>query len=212
LKSFLFILLIYAYSFGQVKDIYEYGSKINDFIACKILKSEEKEINLSLIDSIFSYALSIADSNVGDALLFSSMGTMTYPTFKMKIPIFNVLIPFSIFSDYDKNFLEKKVENLPSKLFDDSPNSSFGDKDKVVHFFSTAYLSYTFGKSFSEYIGLFVEEFEESFKIDGKVDQRDLRINQLGSEFGQLLRCKIILPSVILAKEKSLSYGKNINN
>ena len=212
MKIFLLLILIHAYGFCQIKDVYEYGSKINDYIANNFSKSVDREFNLSLIDSIFSYALSISDSNVSDALLFCSIGTMTYPTFRMKIPYLNILIPFSIFSDYDKILLDKKVDNLPSKLFDDSPLSSFGDKDKVVHFFSSAYLSFIFGKNFAEYIGIFVEEFEESFKIDGKVDFRDLRINQLGIEFGQILRYKIIFPSVILAKEKSLSYGKNTNN
>lgn len=212
MKVLFLILISFVISSGQVKDIYEYGSKVNDFIAANLLNSDNMEINLKAVDSIFSFALSIADSNIGDALLFCCVGTMTYPVFKVKLPLIKLLIPFSVFINYDKVLLSRKVKNLPSRLFEDSPNSEFGDKDKIVHFFSTAYLSYTFGKEFSESLGEFVEEFEESFKIDGKVDQRDLRINQLGSEFGQMLRCKIIPPSVILAKEKSLSYGKNINN
>lgn len=212
MKIFIIFLILYSTTFCQVKDIYEYGSKVNDYIANKIFNSDDRQINLAQIDSIFSFALSIADSNVGDALLFCSVGTMTYPVFKMKIPFLNFLIPFSIFSDYDETSLRKKVDNLPSYLFEDSPQTSFGDKDKIVHFFSTAYLSYIFGKNFSEHFGAFVEEFEESFKIEGQVDYRDMRINQLGAEFGQMLRCKIISPSIILAKEKSLSYGKNINN
>jgi hypothetical protein len=174
--------------------------------------SEDIKTNLAYVDSIFFYALAIADSNIGDALLFCSIGTMTYRTFKMKIPFINLTIPFSVFTQVNTDLLNYKVRNLPSNLFEDSPQSDFGDKDKVVHFFSTAYLSYTFGKVFSEYIGNFVENFEKSFKIDGKVDERDLKINQLGALFGQMLRCKIIAPSIILAKEKSLSYGENINN
>ncbi|MGB9665182.1 MAG: hypothetical protein ACPL25_09755 [Ignavibacteria bacterium] len=212
MKSILFIVLFVANSFCQVKDVYEYGSKVNDYIAKNLIKSEEREINLAQVDSIFSFSLSIADSNIGDALLFCSIGTMTYPIFKMKLPIFNFLIPFSIFTYTNEYMLKQKVKNLPSILFDDSPRTDFGDKDKVVHFFTLAYLSYTFGNNFAEHFGKFVEHFEEDFKIDGKVDERDLKINQLGSEFGQMLRCKIILPSIILAKEKSLSYGKNINN
>lgn len=212
MKSILFIVLFVANCFCQVKDVYKFGSKVNDYISKNLVKSGDREINLVQIDSIFSYAISIADSNIGDALLFCSLGTMTYQTFKMKVPILNFLIPFSVFSQVNQDLLNQKVNNLPSKLFDDSPETDFGDKDKVVHFFSSAYLSYTFGYRFAEQVGNFVEHFEEGFKIDGKVDKRDLKINQLGSEFGQLLRCKIIPPSIILAKEKSLSYGKNINN
>lgn len=197
---------------AQVKDIFYYGSKINDYIALNFTKSDNREININRLDSIFSYALVLADSNIGDALLFCSIGTMTYPTFKIRIPLIGLTIPFPVFTKVDTSMLNMKKKNLPHKLFDDTPDSEFGDKDKVVHFFSTAYLSYMFGELFSNHLGIFVEEFEESFKIDGKVDERDLKINQLGAEFGRMLHYKIIFPSFILAKEKSLSYGKNSDN
>jgi len=212
LKALIFLLLIGYTASGQVKDIFEYGSMVNDYIANNLVKSQEKEINISQIDSIFGYALSISDSNVADALLFCSVGVMTYSVFNVRLPYLNFRIPVPVFTYLDKNKFQRKVENLPSKLFDDSPESEFGDKDKVVHFFSTAYLSYIFGDNFSNHIGSFVEIFEEDFKVDGKIDERDLRIDELGAEFGKELRCKIIFPSFILAKEKSLTYGKNTNN
>lgn len=211
MRCVLFVLLINTTLFAQVKDIYEYGSKVNDYIAFNLNNSPKREINLALIDSIFSYSLAIADSNIGDALLFASTGTMIYKSFVIIIPILNVKIPIKVFSKTDSNIFNSKIFNLPSHLFDDSPSSNFGDKDKIVHFFSTAYISYIFGRDFSFFLGIFVEEFEKKFKIDGSIDERDLKINQLGAEFGQILRCKIIPPSIILVKEKSLSYGKNTN-
>lgn len=209
---FLIFLLLFELINAQVKDIFYYGSKVNDYIALNFTKSESREINISRLDSIFSYAIALADSNIGDALLFCCVGTMTYPTFKIRIPLIGLTIPFSVFTKVDISMLNKKKINLPHKLFDDSPETEFGDKDKIVHFFSTAYLSYVFGELLSNQAGNFVEEFEESFKIDGKVDERDLRINQLGAEFGRMLHYKIIFPSFILAKEKRLSYGKNSDN
>jgi len=211
-KIILILFLFISEINSQVKDVFEFGSKINDYIASCFYKSNDKELNINQMDSIFSFALSIADSNIADALLFCSVGSMTYPVFKVKLPYLNFVIPFSVFTEYDSEKMKKKASNLPHKLFDDSPDTEFGDKDKVVHFFSSAYFSYLFGYSFAVHIGYFVEEFEESFKIDGKVDERDLKINELGARFGQELNYKIIFPSFILAKERSLTYGKNINN
>ncbi|MCX8057241.1 MAG: hypothetical protein N3F03_06510 [Ignavibacteria bacterium] len=212
MKAFLIILLSFASLQSQVKDIFEYGSKVNDLIAREFSISANIENNINQVDKIFSFALSIADSNIADALLFCSIGTMTYPVFKAKIPLISLTLPFSFFTKYNEDLLKRKTKNLPSKLFEDSPSTEFGDKDKLVHFFLTAYLSYVFGKNFSEEIGKFVEVFEEDFKIDGRIDERDLKINQLGAEFGEMLHYKIIFPSFILAKEKSLSYGKNSDN
>lgn len=212
MKIILILFLFISEINSQVKDIFEFGSKINDYIASSFDKSNDKELNINQMDSIFSFALSIADSNIADALLFCSIGTMTYPVFKIKLPYLNFFIPFSVFTEYDLEKMKKKEENLPHKLFEDSPDTKFGDKDKVVHFFTFAYFSYLFGYSFAVHIGSFVEKFEESFKIDGKVDERDLKINELGAKFGQELNYKIIFPSFILAKERSLTYGKNINN
>ena len=35
-----------------------------------------------------------------------------------------------------------KRKNLPKNLFYDTPNTEMGDKDKLPHFFGTAFLSY----------------------------------------------------------------------
>lgn len=212
MKVICLILVIYSFSFCQVKDIYYYGSKLNDYIAENLKPSDNIESNHTLLDSIFSYALQMADSNFSDALLFCSIGTMTYPVFRIKIPVIGLIIPFKFFYKIDSISFYRKLDNLPAKLFYDSPQSKFGDKDKIVHFFSTAYLSYTFGDEFSRSLGIFVEQFEEDFKVDGKVDSRDLRINELGVEFGKTLRFNLIYPSIILAKVKELSYGQNFNH
>ncbi len=212
MKTILVILFFFSIAHSQVKDIYKYGSKVNDYIALHLELEKGREKTLTLIDSIFQFALTIADSNIADALLFCCVGTMTYPVFKVRIPVINVNLHFPVFSEIDSIIFKEKMKKLPSRIFEDSPDTEFSDKDKLVHFFSTAYLSYIFGDKFSVETGKFVEEFEEIFKIDGKIDQRDLRINQLGAEFGKQLRYKIIYPSIILVKEKSLSHGENINN
>ncbi len=208
--SFL-ILVVQLTAFCQVKDIYYFGSKVNDYIADNLEPKDEIGYNLSILDSIFAYSLQIADSNISDALLFCSIGTMTYPVFRVKIPGLGLLFPFKFFYKIDSISFNRKLENLPSKLFNDSPQTKFGDKDKIVHFFSTAYLSYTLGEKVSSSLGLFVEQFEEDFKIDGKVDKRDLRINELGIEFGKALHFNLIYPSFILAKVRELSYGQNFS-
>jgi hypothetical protein len=87
-----------------------------------------------------------------------------------------------------ETFLTKN-ENLPKNLFFDSPQNNFGDKDKLAHFFGSAFLSYE-SKFFDlgKLIGYFVEAFEESFKVQSSVDIRDLDVNEYGRFFGELLK------------------------
>jgi hypothetical protein len=84
-----------------------------------------------------------------------------------------------------------KVSHLPSKIFFDSPEGFFGDKDKLPHFFGNAFLSYNIALfNLSKFLSILVELFEESFKVDGSVSTRDLLIGNLGELFGRELSDK----------------------
>ena len=211
MKIILTFLILVNISFSQVKDIYEYGGLLTERIS-RMNKEFIHNNPHAFADSVFSFALSLADSNKSDALLFSAIAVMPFKDFKVSIPFVGFKLNLKFFNRVEEEIFKKKMEILPSKIFDDSPETEFGDKDKWVHFFISAFLSYHFGEAFADYFGLFVENFEEEFKVDGKVDLRDISINRNGAEFGKLLRCNFINPSVILVKEKALRYGENINN
>jgi len=95
---------------------------------------------------------------------------------------------------------QAKLKNLPTKIFFDSPENEFGDKDKLSHFFGNAFLKYN--SSFfnlSKFLGIFVEVVERDLFVNGSFDNRDLITNYLGELFGELIKCnKNILPSDVL--------------
>ena len=67
------------------------------------------------------------------------------------------------------------------------PEIDYGDKDKLAHFFGSAFLSYESTIfDLGKLIGYFVEAFEESFKVQSTVDLRDLDVNEYGRLFGTL--------------------------
>lgn len=211
MKIILIIILSLGTLFAQVKDIFEYGGYITEKIAQ--MEYEFTQQNpWTFVDSVFSMALTLADSNKSDALLFSAIALMPYVDFYVTLPIMPSKLKLKFFNSINKDKFMQKMKNLPSKIFDDSPDTEFGDKDKWVHFFITAFLSYNFGENFADYFGLFVENFEEEFKVDGKVDLRDISINRAGAEFGKALSCEFVNPSIILVKQKNLRYGKNLDN
>jgi len=85
-------------------------------------------------------------------------------------------------------------------LYYDSPLTDYGDKDKLTHFFGSGFLSYSIPIfDFANGFGYFVESFEEDFKVQSKIDSRDLEVNVNGALFGKmLLNNKNLLPSDII--------------
>jgi hypothetical protein len=95
---------------------------------------------------------------------------------------------------------QKKNDRLPKRLFFDTPTDDYGDKDKLAHFFGSAFISYAQNIfDFGNLIGYFVEVFEQDFEVQNAIDQRDLQTNKLGNIFGELLKeNKNILPSQVM--------------
>lgn len=196
---------------SQNKNMFHYGGKIIEFTANFESDFSQKH-PIQFLDSIFSYALKLSDGNIGDALLFCSVGTIPYSEFEMRVPLINIPIKVFIYNIVNEDLFNQMIRNLPTKIFPDSPEGNFGDKDKVTHFFSSAYWSYSFNENVSSAIGFIIEHFEEGFKVQSVVDERDLAVNQLGIKFGSLLKDRLLFPSEIISNDKSLTYGKNSNN
>lgn len=194
------LLLSVSDSFSQQSKLSRSVNSITSYIASHNFSKLKREIgDLSSIDSIYNFALRECDYNYGDALLSLMFATVPYREIPIRIPIINTVCYYPLISADEELFL-KKNEQLPTQLFYDSPNNLYGDKDKLAHFFGSAFLAYESNIfDLGELIGYFVEVFEESFEVQSKIDLRDIDVNFYGRLFGKLLKeNKSILPSQII--------------
>ncbi len=149
--------------------------------------SEFKKQNgdLAAVDEIFNHAYKITRGNTGIALFLCTSATLDHYTLGIRVPVLNIYIPLT---DESKEEFQKRVENLPAQIYLNSPKTKHGDRDKLQHFFGSAFLMYTFesqdvAQSYSE----FVEKFEDRYIKDGNYDIYDMKANEDGQRFGLAL-------------------------
>lgn len=196
---FFFIVFYSTLIIPQQSNLSKAVNHISEFIASEKFNEIKKSSNdLTATDSIYSEAVHYCNNNISEALLSLMLATVPYRKVAVQIPILNLSVNYPLTSS-DLNIFLKKNENLPRYLFFDSPRNSYGDKDKLAHFFGSAFLSYESNIfDLGKLIGYFVEAFEESFKVQSTVDIRDLDVNEYGRLFGTLLKeNKGLLPSQI---------------
>jgi hypothetical protein len=198
---FLFIIAsIQPYIFSQQSELSKGVNYISEFIASDYFKELAKtNSDLALTDTIYLRAVRFKDYNYSEALLALTFAVIPYKTVPIKIPLLGLKLNFPLTSDCDSIFALKN-RNLPKEFYDDTPTGNYGDKDKLAHFFGSAYISYT-SRIFDlgNLIGYFVESFENKFKVQSAVDPRDMMTNTVGQLFGRILKKnKAILPSDVL--------------
>lgn len=201
MKIFLILIIInFAnQSFSQQSNISRAVNHSSEYIASeKFIKLRSEIGDVAAVDSIYIDAVNYSNGNISEALLALMLATVPYREVPVQIPIVNSIIYYPLTSADQETFL-KKNNNLPRYLFFDSPQNDYGDKDKLAHFFGSAFLSYESNIfDIGKLIGYFVEAFEESFKVQSSVDLRDLDVNEYGRLFGNLLKeNKQLLPSQI---------------
>ena len=183
--------------FPQQSELSKGVNYISGFIASNYFKELSKtNSDLALTDTIYLRAVHYKDYNYSEALLALTFAVIPYKSVPVKIPLIGIKLNFPLTSDCDSIFVLKN-RNLPKEFYDDTPAGNYGDKDKLAHFFGSAYISYT-SRIFDlgNLIGYFVESFEDKFKVQSAVDPRDMRTNTIGQLFGRLLKVdKEILPS-----------------
>jgi len=149
--------------------------------------------DLRAVDGIYLKALKIAEFNVGRALFLSLMGSLEHESVEFKIPVVGALgVPLTFEED---SLFAARDANLPSRIYPDTPPE--GDRDKLQHFFASAYLSYASGSpDLAKESGDLVEWGEAKFVVGGTDDPRDKRANKHGDAFGRdLIVVKTLLPS-----------------
>jgi hypothetical protein len=202
----LIVLVLEINLYPQQSTLSKGVNYLSEFIASDYFLDLKKTNNdLELTDTLFLRAVKYKDYNYSEALLALTFATVPYKEVPIEFPLIGVL-DYPLVSANNSVFL-KKDNNLPKELFYDTPNNNFGDKDKLAHFFGSAFISYSTNIfDLGDLIGYFVEVFEQSFKVQSSVDIRDLRTNKLGNIFGHILKKnKSVLPSQVMLI-KSLSY------
>jgi len=151
------------------------------------------------VDAIFARAFEIADGTMSHALLVAALATFDHFRIGVKIPLVGPLyLPLTIVES-QKEFAAR-YSHLPRNVLPDSEGRRKRDRDKLQHFFGSAYLAYIFNsKAAANFFGDFVEWGEPMFIVGGDYDDRDKYANHLGQEFGlRLLDGEEVMPSDVL--------------
>ncbi len=157
--------------------------------------------DLQAVDAIFNRALHLCWNNTGEALIICLLSTMDHRSFGVELPLVGDLIWLPLTSEFPDVF-QRRISALPGKLYPDTPPGIAGDRDKLQHFFGSAYLALLAESPESaERTGEFVEWGEEQFIVGGVNDWRDLRADRQGGQFGfGLLSDRDLRPSSFLSR------------
>jgi hypothetical protein len=173
------------------------GVRLKEYITSEEFAAVRRQRgDLRAVDAIFDRATTLAWGNNYEALLIALVATMEHRRFGVKLPLIGALLWAPLTSEFPDEF-QQRVRSLPSRLYADTPPGTAGDRDKLQHFFGSAFLTYTFeSREVAERFSFFVEWGEERFIVDGAFDERDIRANRQGEEFGlKLLQGGAALPS-----------------
>jgi hypothetical protein len=135
------------------------------------------------VDGIFDRARELSWGNSYEALLISALATFDHRRFGVRLPLLGALLWFPLTSEFAEDY-QARVSALPRNLYEDSPPGEEGDRDKLQHFFGSAFLAYLVESlDAADRVGEFVEWGEERFIVGGVSDDRDRRANREGEQF-----------------------------
>jgi hypothetical protein len=174
------------------------GYQLREHIRSDIYREEtEGMTDREKLDYIYDDAYILCRGDFQAAQLAGAVATLEHRTIDVKL-LFGVSITLPLTFESEENFL-KRVDRLPSRIYNDSTE----DKDKMQHFFLSAYLKRTLGTNLLvRLLGIFVEAGEEAFIVGGMTDKRDIQANDDGMRFATSdKRAPVSKPSEYLGKE-----------
>lgn len=175
----------------------QYDIKLKRYLRDERFFDLRRRLNDTLaVDAIYDRSMLLTNGNIAHALLISTFAVMDHRRLGIKIPLIGpVYIPLTWEND---SLFKRRRTHLPKKLLDDNPKAS--DKDKLQHFFGSAYISYiTNSGAIGKWLGDLLELGEDRFVLGGREDERDKLANEKGREFGlRLLKEYDLLPSDVL--------------
>jgi hypothetical protein len=158
-------------------------------------KMRTQEGDVRAADAIFLRALRVADYDIGQALFLSLLAALEHRRLPLHIPLVGAVnLPLTFEED---SLFRARVRHLPTMLYPDSPKDDRGDRDKLQHFFGSAYVAYSSESlDLARTAGDVVEWGEAVVVVGGTDDPRDRKSNAQGSMFGHdLVYVKTMLPS-----------------
>ena len=173
------------------------GFELKEYIRSEEFASFKKQYgDLNSVDAIFDEAMRLSWNNAYEALLISLVATMDHRRFGVRFPLLGPLLWIPLSSEFEDEF-RNRTHALPTRFYKDTPAGVSGDRDKLQHFFGSAFLTYiSESRDAAQRIGEFIEWGEEAVIVGGALDERDFRANRQGQEFGlRLLEDKSTLPS-----------------
>jgi len=164
----------------------QHGIDLKAFIRSRtFMEIREMYGDRRAVDAVYIRAMQMTANNTAMALLLSTLACFDHNQVGLRVPVFSLFFPLTNESESEFN---RRVHNLPAKLYDDTPPGVSGDRDKLQHFLGSAFITHVFeSRDAAMRIGEFVEKGEDAFIVDGALDDRDRRANQQGQEFGLAL-------------------------
>jgi hypothetical protein len=132
------------------------------------------------LDEIFNDADELCNDNRAAAILAASIACLEHKTIPLKLFFCITLeIPLTMESQHD---FDARVSKLPEYIYD----SKIPDRDKLQHFFFSAYFMRVLKmNSLVSLLGDGVEIGEDLFIVGGVDDPRDRHANKDGRRFGE---------------------------
>jgi hypothetical protein len=154
------------------------------FVSSKTFKHLREQFgDAKSVDAIYIRAMQLTNNNTAMSLLLCTFATFDHETVGLNIPFFSLAFPLTEESQAE---FKKRINNLPRIIYDDSPES--GDRDKLQHFFGSAFLTFiSESRGAADRFGVFVEKGERLIIVGGVYDDRDLRADWQGQNFGSAL-------------------------
>jgi len=170
-------------------DGFREGYEVREFIASPLYDSLRAIANdRETLDALYEYAYYKAHGNERSASFAMLVAVFEHRTIPLKL---GLAIPLSF---EEEEAFRRRVERLPRHIYNDTTD----DRDKLQHFFSSAYAQRTLGMSWLvNAFGEVIEILEEKFVTGGANDRRDIVANRDGMRFA-LSRNR--LPSEFLTK------------
>ncbi|MFZ4622364.1 MAG: hypothetical protein ACOYNS_17510, partial [Bacteroidota bacterium] len=159
-------------------ELFQHQVKLKEYLRDPRFYSLRRAYNDTLaVDAIFDRAMLLAEGNVKEALWISLFSVMEHRSMGFRVPLIGTLyIPLTLESD---SLFKLRRTNLPKKVLNDKVVTS--DKDKLQHFFGSAFLAYeTNSNTFVEWVGNLLELGENKFVVGGNDDPRDRAANAKG--------------------------------